>query len=166
MILADTDILSALAKIERLDDLFVLLNASEICVAPGVVVELQQSLALGRDFAQPVFSLIQRGRIRIVQLAAKDASFRDTLPGTLGTGERESIALAKSSGGVVLSNESRVAAHCRAHGIVCLRLPDILRAFWTEGILSKAEVQQAILDLRSKDRMEFKPSTLHAILAE
>lgn len=93
-------------------------------------------------------------------------AFRDTLPVTLGSGERESIAAARSRSGVVLSNESRVAHICREHQVDCLRLPDILRALWVERVASKLEVQEIIRDLGVKDRMRFKQSTLDAILAD
>ena len=66
----------------------------------------------------------------------------------------------------MLSNESRVAHHCRTHGTPCVRLPDLLRALWVEGIVSQQEVQEIIRDLQVKDRMQFTQSTLHAIFAE
>jgi hypothetical protein len=91
---------------------------------------------------------------------------RDTLPVTLGAGERESIAIARTRQGMVLSNESRVAYCCQQHGVLCLRLPDILRALWVEGIVSRQEVQDIVRDLQVKDRMQFKQSTLEAIFAD
>jgi len=66
----------------------------------------------------------------------------------------------------VLSNESRVAHHGRTHGVPCVRLPDILRALWMEGMVSQHEAQEIIRDLQVTDRMQFTQSTLHAILTE
>ena len=57
-------------------------------------------------------------------------------------------------------------AHSCKHGISCVRLPDILRALWAEGIVPQQEVQEIISDLQSKDRMKLTQSTLHAIFAE
>jgi AAA ATPase-like protein len=74
--------------------------------------------------------------------------------------------VARARGGIVFSKESRVAHHCRTHGISCVRLPDLLRALWGEGIVSQHEVQEIIRDLQVKDRMQFTQSTLHAIFAE
>jgi hypothetical protein len=51
-------------------------------------------------------------------------------------------------------------------GVPCLRLPDILRALWVEGIVPRQEVQDIVRDLQSKDRMLFKQSTLDAIFAD
>jgi hypothetical protein len=101
-----------------------------------------------------------------VYLTQEETALRDTLPVTLGVGERESIAIAKVRGGIVLSNESRVAHHCRTHGVPCVRLPDILRALWVEAVVSQHEVQEIIRDLQVKDRMQFTQSTLHAVCAE
>ena len=90
---------------------------------------------------------------------------RDALPYTLGAGERESIAVAKERTGMVISNESRVAHYCRQLNIPCIRLPDILRVLWTEGVVSQEDVQTMIEDLQVKDRMHFKQETLAAIFA-
>ena len=54
----------------------------------------------------------------------------NALLATMGAGERESIAIARARGGIVLSNEPPVAHHGRTHGVPCVRLPDILRALW------------------------------------
>jgi predicted nucleic acid-binding protein len=166
MMLVDTDILSAMAKIGRIQLLFALLPTSQLHITPGVVGELAHSFNLRRQYAVDVFALIAVGQLQLVYLTQEEAAFRDTLPATLGAGERESIAIARGRGGIVLSNESRVAHHCRTHGVSCVRLPDILRALWVEGIVSQREVQEIIRALQVKDRMQFTQSTLHAIFAE
>jgi predicted nucleic acid-binding protein len=166
MILADTDILSAMAKITRLPLLFSLLQTTELNITPGVFTELEHSFNLGRDYAQDIFALLAAGKFAIAYLMPDEVAFRDTLPVTLGAGERESIAVAHGRGAIVLSNESRVAHSCKQYGVDCLRLPDILRALWTESIVSKQEVQLIIGELQQKDRMQFKQETLDAIFAD
>jgi predicted nucleic acid-binding protein len=166
MSLVDTDILSAMAKIGRIQLLFALLPIPQLHITPGVLVELVHSFNLRRQYAVDIFGLMAAGQIQIMYLTQEEAAFRDTLPTTLGTGERESLAIARARGSIVLSNESRVAHHCRTHGVSCVRLPDILRALWVEGIVSQQEVQEIIRDLQVKDRMQFTQSTLHAIFAE
>jgi len=47
-----------------------------------------------------------------------------------------------------------------------VRLADILRALWVEGIVFQQEVQQMICDLQVKDLRQFLQSTFHAIFAE
>jgi len=111
MILVDTDMLSAMAKVGRLPLFFALLQTTQLHIAPGVARELTHSLNLRRPYAEEVFTLVSAGQIQVVPLTQEEAAFRDTLPSTLGVGERESIAVARERGGRVLSNESRVA-HC------------------------------------------------------
>ncbi|HEX5943864.1 MAG TPA: hypothetical protein VFY66_16395 [Anaerolineales bacterium] len=166
MILVDTDILSAMAKIGRIQLLFALLQIPQLHITPGVFGELAHSFNLRLQYAVDVFALITTGQLRIVYLTQEKVAFRDTLPVTLGAGERESIAIARARGGTVLSNESRVAHHGRTHGVPCVRLPDILWALGVEGIVSQQAVQEIIRDLQVKDRMQFTQSTLHAIFAE
>lgn len=166
MILVDTDILSALAKVARLPLLFTLLRVARLQIAPGVFKEIAHSVTLGRQYAVEVIAFFSAGQLEVISLTQQETTFCDTLPHTLGAGERESIAIARERQGTVLSNESRVAHYCRQYQIACIRLPDILRAFWVEGITSKQEVQTIVTDLRSKDKMQFKTSTLEAIFAE
>jgi len=166
MITADTDILSALAKIGQMPLLFSLLNTTEIQITPAVLAELEHSFNLGRDYAINLFAILSAGRLRVLYLTPVEAEFCDALPLTLGSGERETIAVAKARNGLVLSNESRVAHICREHQIDCLRLPEILRSLWVENVVSKEQVEEIVRELAIKDRMRFKQSTVDAIFAD
>jgi hypothetical protein len=84
MILADTDVLSALAKAGRLLLLFTLFRTSRLQITPGVFRELAHSLSLRRRYAEDVLALIPAGQIEVVALTQKEATFCDTLPDTLG----------------------------------------------------------------------------------
>src|SRR5207245_2396710 len=75
-------------------------------------------------------------------------------------------SLSCAGGGIVLSNESRVAHHGRTHGVPCVRLADILRALWTEGIVFQQTVQESIRDLQVTDLRQFNQSTLYVIFAK
>lgn len=120
MIIADTDILSALAKVGRMPLLFSLFNTTELYITPAVFSEIERSFDLGRGYAIDLFAMLSAGQLRIAYLTPEEVAFRDTLPVTLGSGERESRAAARSRSGVVLSNESRVAHGCREHQVDCL----------------------------------------------
>lgn len=95
MILVDTDILSALAKVDRLSLLPALFPEQEMCVTPGVLAELEHSRARGRVYAQTLFAAVGRGEIHGVGLTPAERSLCSSLPSNLGIGERESIAVAK-----------------------------------------------------------------------
>jgi len=166
MILSDTDILSAFAKIERLDEIFALLKTPQLYIAGGVFSEIEESFRQGREYALKIFELLAVNRIRILYLTPNENTFCESLPISLGRGERESLAITKERNAILLTNESRVAHWCREYKVPCIRLSDLLRGLWTEGVLTKAEVQTAIIDLQVKDRMQFKATTLAAIFTE
>ena len=104
MILADTDILSALAKVGRLSLLFDVFKTNRLYITSAVLGELAYSLNLRRSYAEDVFALISAGQLHVITLTQAEAIFQSTLPTTLGAGERESIAVAKERDGTVLSN--------------------------------------------------------------
>jgi predicted nucleic acid-binding protein len=125
-----------------------------------VLWQNQGKRAEAHELLAPVYGWFTEG------FDTADLQGANALLATLGAGEQESIAIARVRGGIELSNESRVAHHGRTHGVPCVRLPDILRALWMEGIVSQQEVQEIIRDLQVKDRMQFTQSTLQAIFAE
>jgi predicted nucleic acid-binding protein len=166
MIFADTDILSALAKVDRLPLLFALFRVTRLQIVPGVFKEIAHSVTLGRTYATEILSLISTAQLEVISLTPEEALFCDALSSSLGAGERESIAIARGRNGTVLSNESRVSHYCRQYQIPCVRLPAILRALWVEGVTSKHDIHAIIAALQSKDKMQFKNSTLDAIFAD
>jgi hypothetical protein len=88
VILADTDILSTLAKVGRLP-LLIELFQTTIHITPSVLRELAHSLNLRRQYAEEVFSSISVSQIQVVSLTQGEAALRDILPDSLGAGERE-----------------------------------------------------------------------------
>lgn len=98
-------------------------------------------------------------------LSDSDMRTAESLPLTLGTGERESIAVARNQNGILLSNESRVRHWCIRYNIPCINLPAILRGLWVESIFTPDEVQQLINELSVRDRMVFSARTLELIFA-
>lgn len=166
MILVDTDILSALAKIDRLELLFKLFRVGRLHVVPSVLGEIQVNLQRGRGFAQQVLDLIPQGRLEVLTLTEEEREYRQLVPNNFGPGERDSVAVAQIRGALLLTNESRVGHFCREKRIEYLTLPSILRALWVESILKTQEVRQIIVDLEVKDRMKFRRDTLEAIFAD
>ena len=76
MILVDTDILSAMAKIGRTHLVFALLQTPQLHITPGVFGELVHSFNLRRQYAVDVFGLIVTGQIQIVYLTQEEAAFQ------------------------------------------------------------------------------------------
>ncbi len=113
MILADTDVLSAFAKIGSVHLLFELFQTSVLAVTEGVFKEIQRSAEAGHLFAKALTGMVDEGKIQIVQLTMEERTEAQALPSSLGTGERESIAILKNRSGILLSNESRVRHYCQ-----------------------------------------------------
>ena len=75
---------------------------------------------------------------------------------SLGSGERESIAICKRLNSIFVSNGRRVKHHCRENGVDCVNLADILRTLWELGILMQADVRKIIAEIEGKDNLKFR----------
>ena len=81
MIFADTDILSALAKVGRLPLLFSLFRVTRLQIVPGVFKEVAHSVALGRSYATEILSLISTAQIEVIAVTQEETLFvRRSLP--------------------------------------------------------------------------------------
>ena len=156
MVFIDTDVLSIFAKIQRLPLLFSVFNEDPLNISAAVENELQVGVAKGFDFAQDIMVLHSQGRIATYHPTAVDHQFMATLSWTLGSGERESMAICKRLSAIFVSNERRVKHHCRENGIDCVNLAEILRALWELGILPQADVRNIITEIRTKDNLKFR----------
>jgi hypothetical protein len=87
---------------------------------------------------------------------AQEIFDKEALPHSFDAGERETIAVAKSRGHAILTNETHVINWCKRNGIVCWDLPRILRALWRTDLLTKAQVRELVEQIEVKDRIVFK----------
>jgi predicted nucleic acid-binding protein len=79
------------------------------------------------------------------------------LPGSLGAGEAESIALCLSRPGThFLTNDKRARSFCRERGIPCLDLPGILRALWVRKAIPKKKVRELVRRIETEQGMVIK----------
>lgn len=156
MVFIDTDILSVFAKIQRLPLLFSVFNQAPLNIAPAVENEIKTGISKGFQFSQDIMALHSQGRIQTRHPTVADQSFLATLTQTLGAGERESMAICKRLIATLASNERRVMHHCRANGIHCINLAEILRALWELRILTQADVRRVITEIEAKDNLKFR----------
>ena len=80
MIFADTDILSAVAKVGRLPLLFSLFRVTRLQIVPGVFKEIAHSVARGRSYATEILSLIASAQIEVIALTQEETRFYEMLP--------------------------------------------------------------------------------------
>jgi predicted nucleic acid-binding protein len=163
VILADTDILSAFAKIGQVELLFALFKTDTLYVVPAVVDEIDYSYRHGRVYAQAIVAYLESQRLQVAYLTEAEQHFAMTLAVTLGAGERESMAVAYKRGWVLLCNESRVAHFCQEYQVALIDLTTLLRSLWREKVIEQSDVQTIITELSQKDRMGFNAKILNAI---
>jgi predicted nucleic acid-binding protein len=76
--------------------------------------------------------------VDLVELTHEEILAVTDLPGSLGTGEAESIAVCLHRPGTrMLTNDKRAHNLCRERGIPWLNLPALLRALWVRKVLNK-----------------------------
>ena len=81
---------------------------------------------------------------------------KDALPHSFDAGERETIAVARSRGYTILTNETHVKNWCERSMIAYLDLPRILRALWRTNLLTKEQARRLVEQIEIKDRVVFK----------
>jgi predicted nucleic acid-binding protein len=138
MILVDNNILSTFARVGQLELLFQLFPKDTLGVPPVVYDEMMAAMRLGCSFLEAAAAAIQDGRIRIIPLTAEEITAKQTLPTSLGSGDAECVILCRRRGDTLLTNDRRVRNLCRTEGVEVFDLPQLLRALWENGILSKA----------------------------
>jgi len=156
VILSDTNVLSTFAKIGRLPLLLQLFERAKIGVVPAVYAELQAGVSSGYVVLQAAIALIQQGPIALLMPTAQEIFDKDALPDSFDVGERETLAVAKSRGCQVLTNETHVKNWCKRAGIGCWDLPGVLRALWRMNLLTKEQVRELVEQIETKDRIVFK----------
>jgi len=142
VILVDTNILSTFARVDELELLFVLFPRSPLGVTPAALEEISQAVAQGCEWLRQVLELRRSGRLELAELVTAETLAVHALPGSLGAGEREAIAVCKARGWTFLSNDKRARNFCRAEGIPVYDLVGLLRALCEWRVRSRQFVQQ------------------------
>ena len=156
MLLADTNILSTFAKINELSLLSRLFGNQRLGVVPAVYAEFQAGVNKGYPDLQAVVKLIQQGRIDLMAPTAQEVFQEDGLPASFDAGERETLAVAKSRGYTILTNETQIKNWCQREQIDYWDLPGLLRALWRTNLASREQVRSLIDQIEAKDRIVFK----------
>jgi predicted nucleic acid-binding protein len=156
MILCDTNILSTFAKIDQLRLLLQLFVDDDLALVPAVYEELQEGIRRGYVSLQSASAHIRRGSMTVLTPNAQEVFDKDALPRSFDAGERETIAVAKSRGYAILTNETHVKNWCERMEVAYWDLPRILRALWRTDLLTKEQVHELVEQIEMKDRVIFK----------
>ncbi len=153
MILIDTNILVTFATVGKLPLLLQLFSGQQIAITPNVLSEINKAKSLNYAHAEKILNFVQEKRIAVIQPTEDELTFSAQLPDNFGLGERDSIAIARKRDYIFLTNERRIVRFCEKEGIICLWLDQLLRLFWREGILSKEQVRDLIVEIEKYDRI-------------
>ena len=155
MIVSDTDFLSSFAKIDELKLVFRVFKTKEIVITEAVYNELKEA---------PVFDLLltyfsaKENKIIIKKVSARD------VPENLGTGERESITLAKDKKAKLLMDDRDAGEYAESKGVDVIDIPAFLFHCKKSNTLSVSEIKSIINNLKDKDHYEFEAKVKEELL--
>lgn len=159
MTVVDTSLLSTFARIKRLELLFMVAETDSFYLVPAVINELKLGLKKNLKFLQSIIDDLANGtKFFTILLSPEEKNLSESLPASLNSGERESIAVCqKRAGNRLLTNDKRAHNYCRDNQIPSLDLKLVLRRLWKAGHCTKEEVRLIIDEIeRSEPGMVIK----------
>jgi predicted nucleic acid-binding protein len=153
MILIDNNILSTFARVGQLELLFRLFPKDTLGVPPAVHDELIEAVRMGCHFLEPATELIDQRRLEIIPLTASEIAAKPKLPASFGAGDADCVIISQQRSTPLLTNDRRVRNFCREQGLIVFDLPQLLRALWENGILSRNRVQRLTDEMESAENM-------------
>ena len=155
-VVVDTDILSTLAKINKMRLLPKLFHKSNMLICPAVAAEIQKGIQLGLlEFFYPTHFLPIKLGMREKETSMEIADARN-----VSLGDAECLAVAKNRNCLLLTNDRKVQKVAESLSINHLSLPLLLRELWVHHVMTKAEVTQLADEIESKDRLVIKNKEL------
>lgn len=158
MILADTNIVSTFARVSALDCVRQVVRTDRLHVTSATLGELQRAIEAGCEFLAATVAAIRSGTgFDLVELRRDEILAVRDLPRSLGAGEAEAIAVClKRPGTGLLTNDKRARNFCRQQQILCLDLPELLRAIWVTGVRPKEVVRELLSRIETEQGMVIK----------
>lgn len=155
-VVVDTDILSTLAKINRLELLSRIFPKSAILICPSVQREIKKGVELGLlRYSQP--ANFDRIKLSVAEKRLVK-EFREER--NLGFGDAECLAVARNRSCLLLTNDGRAERVADSLSIQRLNLPLLLRELWRSNLMSKRRVAILVKEIERKDRMVIKNKAL------
>ncbi len=142
-VVADTDILSIFAKINRLDILSKLFD--EVIVPNAVIAEL-------REASIDVSSL----KPRAFRLTKEELKALKETSTNMGAGERECLVVARARKLPLATNEKMVHSMCSKENIGYFSLTRLLRFAILEKVISREDTRRIVKSIEEKDTTVIK----------
>lgn len=155
MIVIDTDFLSAFIKINRTGLIFTVLDTTELVITGAVFNELEQSTLF-----TSVLQLLNSKKNKLTIKAVRSVTQSEPW----GLGELESIAFAKKTNALLLTNDRSAVEMAEKDDITVMDIPRFLLYCKRNNVLSLKEIKQIISDLRERDYYEFSEEVKKLLL--
>jgi predicted nucleic acid-binding protein len=141
MIILDNTALSALAHIDKLDIPLKLFGDTHIpeCVYYEGVLKAKKSKRVDR-----IKKCIEIGQIKVIKSAQKDIEYSESLPKTLGPGERYAIAIGISEKCLIVTDDLKPRKIAKELGLDVIRTLGILRLARKRNLIGKNELRQSV----------------------
>lgn len=155
-LVADTDFLSALYKIDRIDLIYQVFGVDRIYITQAVIDELAKA-PFFYDFVLNT-QQIERVVVDEVPIHIKSAM--------LGRGETESIYYALETKSILLSNDKKAGEFAEDLGLMVLDIVSFLLVCRKIGILGLNDIGHIMKLLKKRDHMEFNDEQKKLLLCE
>lgn len=150
--ISDTDILSAFGKIGRADLLQRLFL--KIYAAPAVYRELMRVEQLRLAWVTGIKEAVEL--LPLTEQQVKEAERLVTVYPQLGSGEIETLVLAKAHRLLCLTNDRQAKRVCHALGLPYLDLEEILRAIKLNRVITREALEQLSEQIEERDHTHIK----------
>ncbi len=144
-VVVDTDFLSAMIKIERMELIYRVFGVDRIFITQAVLDELAKA---------PFFDKVKE-QLKRIELAIVDKLPENKLSAMLGKGEFESITFAMDTDSVLLTNDKKAGEYAESLGIKVLDIISFLLVCKEKNIVTVNDLKCIIDDVKKYDYMEF-----------
>lgn len=152
--ICDTDIISSIGKIERIDILKGLFPKGAFNIPEQVHIELSVAKELG--FEYPDYINSHFNTVSLVESELKEYTLLLGDEKALGKGELQCIVIAKNRFWTMLTNDRLAKNKSREFGIKVWDILDILKAHYVLKNYSKTDINAIFDELEKKDGMKVK----------
>jgi len=148
-VVLDCDIVSALAKIDRIGLLAKIFKDQQLVIPNAVYVELLEAVKMGFTFPEKVF----KSKIEVIAMNEKELKeFKNIAKNQkIHNGEAEGITIARNRNWVFLTNDGVAIKVCEQMDVSVLDLKDLLKIAARKNIIGEAEMLEIINDIETKD---------------
>lgn len=148
-IVLDCDIVSTIAKIDKISLLGEIFRDKRIAIPNAVYVELLEAEKMGFTFPEKIFN----SKIEITAMNGRELNdFKNIAKNQkIHHGEAEGITIARNRKWVFLTNDKVAVKVCEQMNIAVLDLKDLLKMAARKKIIDEAEMFEIIKDIEIKD---------------